>query len=341
MATAPRVSIVVPVYDEAGSLPQLLAELATVRRAIPPSEVVFVDDGSSDGTARILEQAHAADPAIHIVRFTRNFGQTAALAAGFDYARGEVIVTLDADLQNDPADIPVLLAKMDEGYDVVSGWRVERKDTLWTRRIPSAAANRLISKISRVRLHDYGCTLKAYRRDVLDGLDLYGDAHRFLPALASRLGDRVAEVPVRHRPRVHGASKYGLSRVGKVFLDLLALPFMLRFFNRPIRFFGTVGLVAMLGGGGLLSWMAVERFGFGHPIGGRPALLIGMLLVLTGVQLVTLGLLGEAMTRAYYAGRGRRPYAVRRALVSCGDGAHVCEQGPTQIRLPDAPAPRR
>ncbi|HEX9696189.1 MAG TPA: glycosyltransferase family 2 protein [Actinomycetota bacterium] len=333
---APEITIVIPVYNERDSLGSLLEQLRAARRAIPPSEIVFVDDGSRDGSAHVLEAAHQADPSIRVVRFTRNFGQTAALAAGFDYARGSVIVTMDADLQNDPADIATMLAKLDEGYDVVSGWRVDRKDTLWTRRLPSIVANRMISRLSRVRLHDYGCTLKAYRRDVVEGLELYGDAHRFLPALASRVGDRVAEVPVTHRPRIHGESKYGLGRVGKVFLDMLALPFMLRFFNRPIRFFGTAGMLMGLAGSGLLVWMGVERFGLGHPIGGRPALLIGMLLVLAGVQLVTLGLLGEAMTRAYYAGRGRHPYTVRRALVSCTPGRHTCSAPapPSQIKLP-------
>lgn len=335
-AAAPEITIVIPVFNERDSLAPLLAELATARRAIPPSEVVFVDDGSSDGSTKVLEDAHQKDPTIRVVRFTRNFGQTAALAAGFDYAHGRVIVTMDADLQNDPADIPKLLAKLNEGFDVVSGWRVDRKDKMWTRRLPSVVANKMISRLSRVKLHDYGCTLKAYRRDVVEGLELYGDAHRFLPALASRVGDRVTEIPVTHRPRVHGESKYGLSRVGKVFLDMLALPFMLRFFNRPIRFFGTAGMLMGLAGSGLLVWMGVERFGLGRPIGGRPALLIGMLLVLAGVQLVTLGLLGEAMTRAYYGGRGRHPYTVRRALVSCTPGNHTCTTppSPSEITLP-------
>lgn len=325
---SPEISVVIPIFNERESIPALLEELVPARAKLPPSEIIFVDDGSTDGGLQMLEDAHRADASIRVVRFTRNFGQTAALAAGFDYARGRVIVTMDADLQNDPADIPRLLATLDEGFDVVSGWRVDRKDKRVTRRIPSAVANRLISRLSKVKLHDYGCTLKAYRREVLEELELYGDAHRFLPALASRVGDRVTEIPVHHRPRVHGQSKYGLSRVGKVFLDLLALPFMLRFFNRPIRFFGGAGMLTGLSGAGLLAWMAVERFGLGHPIAGRPALLIGILLVVTGVQLVTLGILGEAMTRAYYAGRGRRPYHVRRALTSCTDEGHVCDPTP-------------
>lgn len=329
----PEVSVVVPVFDECESIPDLVEQLRTARRAMPPSEVIFVDDGSTDGTAAELRRAHLDDPSIQVVRLTRNFGQTAAMAAGFDHARGGVIVTIDADLQNDPADIPRLLAKLEEGYDVVSGWRVDRKDRLITRRFPSAVASWLISRSSRVRLHDYGCTLKAYRREVLEELELYGDAHRFLPALAARFGDRVAEIPVAHRPRAHGASKYGLSRVSKVFLDLLALPFMLRFFNRPIRFFGSVGVAALAAGGGLLAWLAWERLALGHAIGDRPLLLAGVLLALMGVQFVTLGLLGELVIRIYYAGRGRRPYHVRRALVGCTAERHTCRSG-AEVRLP-------
>jgi glycosyltransferase involved in cell wall biosynthesis len=330
---APEISIVIPVFDERDSVAPLVEQLAVVRGALPPSEVVFVDDGSADGTANELERAHLEDPSIQVVRLSRNFGQTAAMAAGFDHARGGVIVTMDADLQNDPADIPRLLSKLEEGYDVVSGWRVDRRDRLITRRFPSAVANRLISRISKVRLHDYGCTLKAYRRQVVEGLELYGDAHRFLPALASRVGDRVAEIPVAHRPRAHGSSKYGLSRVSKVFLDLLALPFMLRFFNRPIRFFGSIGVPALAVGGGLLGWLGYERVVWGRSIGGRPILLAAVLLVLMGIQFVTLGLLGELLIRVYYAGRGRSPYHVRRALLGCTDGRHTC-RAPAQVRLP-------
>ena len=331
--TPPDVSIVVPVFDERENMDELAARLRAVRDQLPPSEVIVVDDGSTDGSGPLLDALHRDDPWFHVVRLTRNFGQTAALAAGFDHARGRVIVTMDADLQNDPADIRRLLSKLDEGYDVVSGWRVDRKDRYWTRRVPSAAANRLISLISKVRLHDYGCTLKAYRRDVVDELELYGDAHRFLPALAAVVGDRVAEIEVAHHPRLHGRSKYGISRVSKVFLDLLALPFMLRFFNRPIRFFGGLGLLFGAAGSAVLAYLAYERLALHHAIGARPILFVGVLLVLMAVQFISLGLIGELVIRSYYSARGRHSYHVRRALTGCTPGHHICG-AEEPIRLP-------
>jgi glycosyltransferase involved in cell wall biosynthesis len=329
----PEVSIVIPIFDERDSVEELARRLRAVRPALPPSEVILVDDGSTDGTTALLEALHREDPWFEVVRLTRNFGQTAALAAGFDHARGRIVVTLDADLQNDPADIPRLLAALDEGFDVVSGWRVHRKDPLWTRRVPSAVANWLISRITGVRLHDYGCALKAYRREVVEDLELYGDAHRFLPALAAAVGDRVGEVPVSHRPRVHGRSKYGLSRVTKVALDLLALPFMLRFFNRPIRFFGGLGLAFGAAGLAVLGDLAYQRLALGRAIGTRPLLVAGVLLVLMAVQFVSLGLVGELVIRTYYSSRGRQPYHVRRALVGCAPGRHRCGAA-EGLRLP-------
>jgi glycosyltransferase involved in cell wall biosynthesis len=320
----PDVSIVIPVYNEVESVPELAARLTAVRDDLPPSEVVLVDDGSSDGTSQLLEELHRSDPWFQIVRLTRNFGQTPALAAGFEHARGRVIVTMDADLQNDPSDIRRMLEKLDEGYDVVSGWRVDRKDKYWTRRFPSAAANKLISWISKVRLHDYGCTLKAYRRDVVEELELYGDAHRFLPALAAVVGDRVAEIDVKHHARVHGTSKYGISRVGKVFLDLLALPFMLKFFNRPIRFFGGLGLAFGTAGAGVLGYLTYARLVMHQSVGRRPLLFVGFLLAIMAVQFISLGLIGELVIRSYYAARGRRAYHVRRALTGCAPGRHIC-----------------
>ena len=329
----PDVSIVIPVYDERESLPELAARLRAVKDELPPSEVILVDDGSTDGTTQALEALHREDPWFQVVRLTRNFGQTPALSAGFEHARGRVIVTMDADLQNDPGDIRRLLEKMDEGYDVVSGWRVDRKDKYWSRRVPSIAANKLISWISKVPLHDYGCTLKAYRRDVVDELELYGDAHRFLPALAAVVGDRVAEIPVAHHARVHGKSKYGISRVSKVFLDLIALPFMLRFFNRPIRFFGGLGLIFGAAGTAALGYLAYQRLALHHSIGTRPLLFAGVLAVLMSVQFISLGLIGELVIRSYYAARGRRAYHVRRALTGCAPGRHVCGSE-EPIRLP-------
>ena len=321
---APDVSLVIPIYNERECLVELADRLRAVRDSLPPSEVILVDDGSTDGTSLALEALHREDPWFQVVRFTRNFGQTAAMAAGFDHARGRVIVTMDADLQNDPADIPKLLAKLDEGFDVVSGWRVDRKDKYWSRRIPSAIANKLISRISKVELHDYGCTLKAYRRDVVEELELYGDAHRFLPALAAVVGDRVAEIPVAHHPRTRGRSKYGISRVSKVFLDLMALPFMLRFFNRPIRFFGGLGIAFGVLGSGVLGYLAYQRLVLEQAIGTRPLLFIGALLVLMGVQFISLGLIGELVIRTYYSARGRHAYHVRRTLTGCTPGSHVC-----------------
>ncbi|MCA1832334.1 MAG: glycosyltransferase family 2 protein [Actinomycetota bacterium] len=329
----PEISIVVPIFNERENLPSLVDGIRAVARTLAPSELILVDDGSTDGSTQWLDQAHRADPWVKVVRLTRNFGQTAALSAGFEHARGRVIVTLDGDLQNDPVDIPRMLAKLDEGYDVVSGWRVERAERSWSRRVPSAIANRMISRLSGVRLHDYGCTLKAYRRDVVEEIELYGDAHRFLPALAASIGDRVGEIEVRHRPRAHGQSKYGLSRAPKVFLDLLALPFMLRFFNRPIRFFGGVGLIAGSLGGLVLAWLGYLRIFNHQAIGNRPVLLAGVLMVLMGVQFITLGLLGELVIRAYYATKGRRAYHVRRAFVECTPGHHVCGVE-EHIRLP-------
>ncbi len=329
----PEVSIVVPVYNERDSLRELLERIRDVRPLLPASEIILVDDGSNDGSTEWLTDEHRRDPSLKVVRLTRNFGQTAALAAGFDHARGRVVVTLDGDLQNDPADIPALLEKLAEGYDVVSGWRRRRAERSWSRRLPSAVANRLISRLTRVRLHDYGCTLKAYRREVVEELELYGDAHRFLPAFAASVGDRVAEIPVAHRPRAHGESKYGLSRAPKVALDLIALPFMLRFFNRPIRFFGGIGVVSGFFGAVVLGTLAWMRLVQNRPIANRPALIAGVLLVLMGVQFVMTGLLGELVIRAHYAGRGRRAYHVRRSLTECAPGRHVCgaEQ---EVRLP-------
>lgn len=329
----PEISIVVPIYNERDNLPELVRQIREVMPLLPRSELIVVDDGSNDGSAQWLVDEHRKDARLRVVRLTRNFGQTAALSAGFDHARGRVIVTLDGDLQNDPADIPALLEKLAEGYDVVSGWRWERAERSWSRRIPSAVANRLISKLTKLKLHDYGCTLKAYRRDVVEEIELYGDAHRFLPALAASVGDRVAEIPVQHHPRAHGESKYGLSRAPKVFLDLIALPFMLRFFNRPIRFFGSLGIIFGGLGSLILALLAYVRLVQHRAIGNRPALTAAVLFVLMGVQFITLGLLGELVIRAYYAGRGRRPYHVRRALVECTPEHHICGLE-KEIRIP-------
>jgi len=246
-----------------------------------------------------------------VIHFRRNFGQTAALAAGFDLAQGEIVVTLDADLQNDPADIPKLLGKMEEGYDVVSGWRKDRKDPYLSRILPSTMANWLISKVTGVKLHDYGCTLKAYRQEVVKELNLYGELHRFLPALASWMGVRIAEIPVTHHPRRFGKSKYGISRTFRVILDLILVQFLLRYSTRPIRIFGGAGLISLVVGLLLGCYLSIIKIIFRHPIGNRPLLILSVLLIILGIQLLSLGILGEFLTRIYYEAQNKKPYVIK------------------------------
>ena len=309
------ISIVIPLYNEEESIPQLYEQLTTALQAIGQSyEIIVVDDGSSDGSFARLRQLHETDPRLKVIRFRRNFGQTAAFAAGFDAAQGDVIVTLDADLQNDPADIPLLLAKIDEGYDVVSGWRVRRRDT-FRRRWLSRTANGLISRVTGVRLHDYGCSLKAYRREVVKSIRLYGELHRFIPAIASWMGVRVAEVPVNHRARTSGRSKYGsLSRTVKVFLDLLTVRFLLSYATRPIHVFGGLGLLAALAGSAIGLYLSYAKLVLGESIGNRPLLTLGVLLMIVGVQMISMGLLGELVVRTYHESQGKPIYAVRERL---------------------------
>ncbi|QJA06792.1 glycosyltransferase family 2 protein [Thermosulfurimonas marina] len=310
----PEVSIVIPAYNEEEALPHLLERLAEILPQIPPAEVLIVDDGSTDGTPEILKDSVKRYPWLRVLILRRNFGQSAALTCGLDHARGKILVTLDADLQNDPADIPKLLDKLKEGYDLVSGWRKNRQDPFFTRKLPSRVANALISRITGVRLHDYGCTLKAYRREALQGVTIYGELHRFIPVLADLRGARIAEVPVRHHPRRFGKSKYGLSRTYRVLLDLLLMFFFQRFATRPLHFFGLPG--GLLFGTGFLIELYLSFLKiFGHQqIGHRPLLLLGVLLILTGINLVCTGLLAELIMRAYYEGSGRRTYALREIL---------------------------
>jgi len=316
-------SAVIPVFDEADSLAPLHAELAAVLADIGhPYEILFVDDGSADGSAAVLSALQERDARVGVVRLARNYGQTAALAAGFDHAAGEVIVTLDADGQNDPRDIPRLLAGLEDGADIVVGWRAPRRDGWWTRRLPSAVANVLIGWITGVRLRDYGCTLKAYRRSVTQGLRLYGEMHRFIPALASDLGARVAEVRVHHRPRRAGRSKYGLLRTPRVLLDLIAVKFLTSYSTRPIQVFGGVGLLCGTLGLGITLTMGVERLFFGVELANRPVVWLGILLTLMGLQFITMGLLGELLVRTYHESQGKPVY---RAV---------------EVRLPAAPASR-
>lgn len=309
-------SVVIPVYNEAPNLEELHAELdAALSRGPYAYEVIFVDDGSRDESHSILTTLHARDPRhVRVVRFRRNFGQTAAFAAGFALARGRIIVTSDGDRQNDPSDIPALVARLDDGFDIVCGWRQDRKDTLLTRRVPSMLANALISRTTGVPLHDYGCSLKAFRAEVVKPLRLYGEMHRFIPALASEMGVRVTEQVVNHRARTKGTSKYGLSRTVRVLLDLLTVKFLLSYATRPLQMFGLFGLVLGLVGGVALAWLSYERLVLGHPIADRPLLLFGMLFLFAGMQLLTLGLLAEMQARTYHESQNKPVYVIRDVL---------------------------
>jgi glycosyltransferase involved in cell wall biosynthesis len=318
MAQAVALSIVVPVFDEEKNLEPLQAEIARACASLGrTAEIIYVDDGSRDGSPALLRRLQKEDPRVRVIRLRKNFGQTAALSAGFDRARGEVIITLDADLQNDPADFAALLAKIDEGFDIVSGWRKSRwKKRFWTRRLPSLLANRLISRITRVRLHDYGCTLKAFRREVVQNIKLYGEMHRFIPAIASQIGVAIAEIPVNFRPRVHGKSKYGFSRSVRVFLDLLTVKFLLSYSTRPLQIFGLMGLFSGVVGGILGLALSYQRLILKQGIGNRPLLLLAVLLMVIGFQFVTMGLLGEIMVRTYHEAVEKHIYVVREVIES-------------------------
>jgi len=304
-------SVVIPVYNEVENLEALHAELSGVLERLGRTyEILYVDDGSADGSFELLARLQQRDAHLVVIRFTRNFGQTAALAAGFDRATGAVIVALDADRQNDPADIPMMLAKLDEGYDFVSGWRVDRQDPFLSRRVPSVAANMMIGWITGVKLHDYGCTLKVMRHDVVRGLRLYGELHRFIPALAADLGARIGELQVHHRPRVAGKSKYGLSRIVRVLLDLITVKFLSSYSTRPIQVFGVIGLLCSLAGLAITGWLGMEKVFFGVLLANRPLLWLGILLTLMGFQFITMGLLGELLVRTYHESQNKPVYRV-------------------------------
>ena len=319
-AETPYISIVVPVFNELENVDRMVAELVAGCEATGrPFEIIAVDDGSTDGSFDALKKIRASEPRLRVVRFRRNFGQTPAFAAGFDRSRGEWVITIDADLQNDPADIPKMLAKAEEGYDVVSGWRVNRQDALVMRKVPSRVANWLIRKVTGVDVHDNGCSLKVYHRDVAKNVRLYGELHRFVPAVASSLGIRLAEMPVNHRARTAGESKYTglfrtLSRAMKVFLDLLTVRFLLSYSTRPIHVFGGLGLLAGFLGVLLGGWLSFEKLVLGHPLRERPALMLAVLLVMVGVQFVSIGLVGELVVRTYYESQKKPIYWVRETL---------------------------
>ncbi len=313
-AVAPlSVSIVIPLFNEAANVSPLGEQLAAVIDRSPRRvEVLLVDDGSTDGTAELLAAVPQRDGRFRAIVFRRNFGQTAAMSAGFDHARGDVVVAMDGDLQNDPADLELLLEKIEkDGFDIVSGWRKARKDALISRKIPSWIANWLIGKITGVRLHDYGCSLKAYRAEVLKNVRLYGERHRFIPALASWAGARITEVPVNHRPRTRGVSKYGIGRTVRVVLDLMTVKFLLTFSTRPLQIFGVWGL-GLFGTGLLVSgYLAALKILFGEPLSDRPLLMLGVLMILMGVQLISMGLLAEISIRTYHESQSKPTYVVR------------------------------
>lgn len=309
-------SIVIPIYNEEENVQILHEKLKEVLDSLEKEyEILFVDDGSTDRTLSILEEIQAKDKHVVVLSLRRNFGQTAAFAAGFDFARGDVIVTMDGDLQNDPADIPKLL-ELIKGNDLVSGWRKKRKDPFFTRRLPSIAANWLISKVTGVKLHDYGCSLKAYRRDVIKNLKLYGEMHRFIPAVASWYGVRIAEVETVHYPRLRGKSKYGISRTVKVVLDLITVKFLQSFSTKPIQFFGPIGILSGLLGFLISLYLAIDKLFFGRDIGGRPLLLLGALLIIVGIQLIGMGLLGEMLVRVYHESQRKPIYVIKKILGS-------------------------
>lgn len=315
MTNSPELSVVIPVYNEEENLRPLYEELREVLDGLKrQSEILFVDDGSRDRSLEILKEIKATDPRVKIIRFRRNFGQTAAMAAGFDHARGEIVVTLDADRQNDPRDIPKLLAEIDRGYDLVSGWRHRRQDGFLLRRLPSILANKLISATTDVKLHDYGCTLKAFRREVVKNIELYGEMHRFIPAIASWMGVTISEVKVNHRPRTAGHSKYGISRTIRVILDLITVKFLLSYSSRPLQFFGLFGLICGAAGFGIALWLTIQKLFFGVGLGNRPILLFAVLLIFIGLQFITFGLLGEMQTRLYHEAQNKPIYVIREIL---------------------------
>ena len=312
-----EISVVIPLLDEAQNLPGLYREFTDALEAWGRSyELLFVDDGSTDNSFSILSELHVADSRVRVIRFRRNFGQTAAFAAGFSRARGRYIVTSDGDLQNDPRDIPILINRLEKNYDIVCGWRKKRKDPWLTRRVPSILANKLISVITGVHLHDYGCSLKAFRREVVQPLRLYGEMHRFIPAIASEQGVRISEMPVNHRPRLAGKSKYGLSRTVRVLLDLFTVKFLLSYSTQPLQMFGPPGLLMGLSGVGIITYLGFVRLFAGQAIGDRPLLLLGILLLFSGIQLVTLGLLAELQARTYHESQDKPIYVVRELLES-------------------------
>lgn len=310
-----ELSVVIPVYNEEENVEPLIGEIEAALSALGKSyEIVMVDDGSSDRTFAKLSEIHKRLAQLKVIRLKRNFGQTAAMAAGLAQAQGAVVILMDGDAQNDPADIPALLAKLDQGNDLVAGWRFNRQDPFLNRRLPSMIANRLISLTTQVKLHDYGCTLKAMRQEVAKSLRLYGEMHRFIPAIAYERGARIAEMKVNHRPRLRGKSKYGITRTLRVVLDLLTVKFLSSYSTRPSHVFGPIGIGSGLLGFAIGLYLTVQKFIFGESIGGRPLLLLGIMLIFIGFQFVTMGLLGEMLARTYHESQDRPVYVVGEIL---------------------------
>jgi glycosyltransferase involved in cell wall biosynthesis len=311
----PEVSVIVPIHNEYESLPHLIEAIATSLQTSQLNyEIICVDDGSTDGSTDLLKQIALTRTDLRAVILRRNYGQTAAMSAGFGHAQGRVLVTLDGDLQNDPADIPLLLGKLDEGYDLVCGWRKERQDAALTRLLPSKIANRLIGRVTGVKLHDYGCSLKAYRAELVADMNLYGELHRFLPALASIEGARIAEIPVRHHARRFGKSKYGLWRTFRVVMDMMTIWFMQKFLTKPMHVFGLFGLVSLILGFAIGLHLTFIKLAFGASIGNRPLLILCIVLILAGIQLFSFGLLAELLMRTYHESQGRPIYRVREVV---------------------------
>ena len=307
------ISVILPVYNEEENIKEMHAEIDAVMKEMGKSyEIIFINDGSNDLTLNRLVEIQEQDPHSVVVEFRRNFGQTAAMSAGFDLARGEVVFSMDSDRQNDPRDIPMMLEKLEEGYDLVAGWRYERQDGLFLRLIPSKIANKLIGFTTDVKLHDYGCSLKAYRWDIVKQLSMYGEMHRFIPAIASWVGARIAEVKVNHRARTAGVSKYGISRTFRVILDLITVKFMMNYSARPLQFFGAIGLLSTSLGVMIGLYVSIQKLFFDISLGGRPILLLAVLLVFIGLQFITSGLLAEMMTRTYHESQDKPTYNIRK-----------------------------
>lgn len=310
-----KISIVVPIYNEEESIPYLYKELDEVCQSLPNDyELIFINDGSKDKSLEVLESIANKDDKVFVIEFRRNFGQTAAMAAGLEHTTGDVVVTMDGDLQNDPREIPKMLRKLNEGYDMVAGWRKDRKDKFISRKLPSMIANWIISRSTNVHLHDYGCTLKMLTGELARNIKLYGEMHRFIPALADQYGAKIAELPVNHRERQFGTTKYGISRTIRVVLDLITIKYLLGYSKRPIHLFGTVGIVTSLIGFLCLFYASFEKIFFSVAMGSRPLLSLGVMMITIGMQFLVFGLLAEVLARTYYESQDKRTYSVRRII---------------------------